>query len=91
LREYFNINSAEVGKRILYSIIPFNPKFHDISEKNPDLYGPFWIYTTLIFVIAAAGSFSSFLDGKSSKNYFQVFVPISAGIVILYFLNRFME
>ena len=25
-------------------------------QENPDIYGPIWIYTTLIFVIAAAGS-----------------------------------
>ncbi len=68
--------------RLLHSLIPFNPKFYDISEKTPDLYGPFWIYTTLIFIIAAAGSLSGYLQDVSSKNFFQEFVPIATAIVI---------
>jgi hypothetical protein len=83
LKKYFNITTADVRTRLLHSLIPFNPKFHDISEQTPDLYGPFWIYTTLIFIIAAAGSLSGYLQDKSSENFFQEFVPIATGIVII--------
>ena len=73
------------------SLIPFNPKFHDISEKTPDLYGPFWIYTTLIFIIAAAGSLSIFIQNQSSTNFYKEFVPVAAALVFIYFNFRYME
>jgi hypothetical protein len=72
-----------VRSRLLHSLVPFNPKFHDISEQSPDLYGPFWIYTTLVFIIAAAGSLAKYIKEDSSKNFFQEFVPLAAGIVNL--------
>jgi hypothetical protein len=81
LKKYFNVTSADVRARLLHSLVPFNPKFYEISQSSPDLYGPFWIYTTLIFIIAAAGSISGYLQSDISKNFFQEFVPIAAGIV----------
>jgi hypothetical protein len=76
------VTTAEVRSRLLHSLIPFNPKFYDISEKSPDLYGPFWIYTTLVFIIAAAGSLAKYIKNDSTQNFFQNFVPIAAGVVI---------
>jgi hypothetical protein len=68
-------------------MIPFNPKFYDISQKTPDLYGPFWIYTSLIFVIAASGSLTKYLTGKTyGEEFFQEFVPLAASIVNNIFL-----
>lgn len=81
MKQYFNVTTADVRSRLLHSLIPFNPKFYDISEKTPDLYGPFWIYTSLIFIIAAAGSLAKYLNNDSTQNFFQTFVPIAAAIV----------
>ena len=53
--------------------------FFEISRTQPDLYGPFWIYTTLIFMIAAAGNFSRYMAGD--KDYDFDFVPIAAGLI----------
>jgi hypothetical protein len=83
------VTTAEVRSRLLHSLVPFNPKFYDISEKTPDLYGPFWIYTTLIFIIAAAGSLAKYIKGASTQNFFEEFVPIAAGIVRI--LNNFLD
>lgn len=82
------MTTADVRSRLLHSIVPFNPKFYDISETSPDLYGPFWIYTTLIFVIAAAGSLAKYINQTDTTNFFQTFVPISAGIVSIYYLHK---
>jgi len=81
LRQYFNIKTSDILKRVGFSLIPFYPNFFQITEGSPDIYGPFWIYTTLIFVIAAAGSMSSFFNGVKHAGFFQEFVPISAAIV----------
>jgi hypothetical protein len=87
LKKYFNVTTADVRSRLLYSLVPFNSKFYDISEQTPDLYGPFWIYTTLIFIIAAAGSLSGYLQDVSSQNFFQQFVPIATGIVYIVYID----
>jgi hypothetical protein len=83
LQVYFDVTTEEVIERLWNSVIPFNPKFYLLLQKNPDLYGPFWIYTTLIFVLASAGSFSIFLKGQKDDGFFQQFVPLAATIVIL--------
>ena len=31
---------------------------------NPDLYGPFWVSTTLVFSMAAAGTFANYLGTR---------------------------
>lgn len=81
LKKYFNINSKDFYRRLLNSLIPFNKKFHPLIENNPDLYGPFWIFTSLILVIAAAGSLAKLIQGSSSKNFFKEFIPIAAIII----------
>lgn len=81
LKVYFDITTNQLYERLYNSLIPFNPRFYDISQKNPDLYGPFWIYTTLIFVIAASGSLTKQLNGISSDQFFQQFVPFAASLV----------
>lgn len=81
LQVYFDITTDELFERLYNSVIPLNSKFYDISQKNPDLYGPFWIYTTLIFVIAASGSLTKQLNGVSSDQFFQQFVPFAASLV----------
>ena len=81
LQVYFDITTDELAERLYNSVIPLNSKFYDISQKNPYLYGPFWIYTTLIFVIAASGSLTKQLNGVSSDQFFQQFVPLAASLV----------
>ena len=47
-RQYFRITTNQVEQRIISSFKPYNSKFYEEASNNPDLYGPFWIYTTLI-------------------------------------------
>ena len=81
LQVYFDVTTDEIKERLINSLIPFNPKFYDLCCKTPDLYGPFWIFTTLIFIMAASGSFTKYLTGNSTEDFFQEFVPTAASIV----------
>ena len=80
MKQYFDVTQDKVLKRAFFSLIPFNSQFHDISKEKPDLYGPLWIYNTLIFVIAAAGELSSYLNGDKNT-YFEEFVPHTFALV----------
>ncbi len=82
LKKYFDIDSADFFKRLFHSLVPFNPYFYESIEYNPDLWGPFWILTFLIFVIAACGSIQKYLsDTEYAPSFFQKFIPISAALI----------
>ena len=80
-KKYFQITSQDFLLRFLNSLIPFNNKFQNLVKDKPDLYGPIWIYSSLIIIISATGSLTRTLQGIKNKNFFQEFVPI-AGVVI---------
>ena len=81
LQKYFDIDTEEIKERLISSLIPLNSRFYNLIENKPDLYGPFWIYTTLIFVIAASGSMTKYLQGITNEDYFQEFIPKAASII----------
>lgn len=60
--KYFNVEISDILERLKGSVIPFNKSFYQTAEKNPDLYGPFWIYTTIVFVITVAANISGYLS-----------------------------
>lgn len=45
--------------------------FLDVLDGNPDLYGPFWIATTVVFILFVGGTVSQYLadTGKSSDGF----------------------
>ena len=80
IRPYFQVTFNDIKTRIIQSFIPLNNLFFNTANDKPDLYGPFWIYTTLIYVMAAGGALSYyFTDNKN--NYFQSFVPVAGSIL----------
>jgi len=82
LKKYFDIDTADFFKRLLQAIVPFNPMFYKSIELTPDLWGPVWIYTTLIFIIAACGSISKYLNNDViNVSFFQEFIPIAAAFI----------
>ncbi|KXZ51949.1 hypothetical protein GPECTOR_11g73 [Gonium pectorale] len=66
-REYFDVDTKDVLWRVSNSFIGvFRPNFMEVTMKNPDLYGPFWAATTLIFITAVAGNFASYIEWRKS-------------------------
>ncbi|XAR49114.1 hypothetical protein NMG60_11032184 [Bertholletia excelsa] len=82
-RPYFDVDTSDVLERIKDSLIPFKGSFSEKNASNPDLYGPFWICTTLIFVAASIGTFVTYVAHKIQKkewNYDINLVTWSAGL-----------
>lgn len=81
---FFDVTTEDVKTRIKASIDPRSKTFFDTIRGRPDLYGPFWIYTTLIFALAACGNFSSFIVASSAgatfKSHFN-YVPIATSVI----------
>nr|XP_046263575.1 protein YIPF1 [Scatophagus argus]XP_046263576.1 protein YIPF1 [Scatophagus argus]XP_046263577.1 protein YIPF1 [Scatophagus argus]XP_046263578.1 protein YIPF1 [Scatophagus argus] len=70
-QRFFDIETHHVKERILGSVVPWPGKnfIHVYLRRNPDLYGPFWICTTLVFAIAISGNISNFLMHFGKPNY----------------------
>ena len=80
IKPYFKVTFNDIKSRIICSFKPIKNDFLELAENKPDLYGPFWIYTTLIYVIAAGGALSYYFT-NSINNYFQMFVPVAGSIL----------
>ncbi|KAJ6384471.1 hypothetical protein OIU78_027722 [Salix suchowensis] len=88
-KPYFDVDTTDVLERIKYSLFPFRGTFTEKTVNNPDLYGPFWICTTLIFVAASIGTFVTYIAHKLQKkewNYDINLVTWSAGVFYGYVL-----
>ena len=81
LQVYFDFETDEIKKRLIASLIPFNKNFINLVEKKPDLYGPFWIYTTLIFIVSCAASLTKYIQGATEEDYFQKFIPLAMSVI----------
>jgi hypothetical protein len=67
-----------------------NPMGTPLSEKiedNPDLYGPFWICTTLVFMLLISESLwnvlKNMLNSEENRNSFN-FSQISLAVILVY-------
>eukprot|EP01017_Pseudomicrothorax_dubius_P005504 TRINITY_DN1140_c0_g1_i5.p1 TRINITY_DN1140_c0_g1~~TRINITY_DN1140_c0_g1_i5.p1 ORF type:complete len:256 (+),score=35.98 TRINITY_DN1140_c0_g1_i5:41-808(+) len=88
-RPLFNVTTADVRDRLLESFLPLRSNFFQVMNGKPDLYGPFWVYTSLIFMLAAAGNLSRYLSAHNAeesgvKVHFKYdfnFVPFATSVV----------
>ena len=74
-----------MGSRIAGSLIPFNRQFQPQYATNPDLYGPFWILTTLILFLFVAGNIDRYnrYEGEP-KDFSYNYNLIPAAAAVLY-------
>ena len=80
-KKYFQITSQDFIQRFINSLLPFNHKFQNLISERPDLYGPIWIYSSVILTISATGSLTRTLQGNNNKNFFQEFVPTAGAFI----------
>lgn len=86
-QKFFDVDTVVVTDRILSLMIPNRAAgAMDKINRKPDLYGPFWIVVTLIFMIAVSGNLADFLHHQGSHKWHYNFHLISyaATIIISY-------
>ena len=86
-RGYFDVTTEEVGSRIRRSLLFWKNDFLDRLNDNPDLYGPFWIASTLVFVSAAAANTAGYIahHRESSGDYWYYDVDKVFGSMAIFF------
>ncbi|RCH77543.1 hypothetical protein CU098_005315, partial [Rhizopus stolonifer] len=83
--QFFDVNTSQVIERCLKSMYPVGDFAHDTLNNNPDLYGPFWIATSVVFSVfvcsSLAGSLAAYMSGKP---YVYDFTLLSFAVVVVY-------
>ena len=82
--KYFNVELNDIKLKLKGALIPFNKSFHQSIEINADLYGPFWTFTTIIFLIALIGNFSSYIHAEDKKKFVYDYTHVPHAIFIIY-------
>jgi len=89
-QRFFDIDQDQVLMRIFNSFYPrlSGNYIADYVQPNPDLYGPFWISTTLIFSIAIFGDLSTFIQNYSAdaaSEHIGDFTWVTAATSLVFF------
>ncbi|KAF9260747.1 Yip1-domain-containing protein [Marasmius fiardii PR-910] len=84
---YFDVDTKTVLKRCYSTLLPTSTDFLSTHLNPPDLYGPFWTLTTLIFTLflssSLAASVSSYLS-EPDKHYDYDFSLLSIAVGLVY-------
>ncbi|KAG0059464.1 hypothetical protein BGZ89_000386 [Linnemannia elongata] len=73
---FFDVDTNQVMERLFASVIP-KDNFLEVMGGSPDLYGPFWVATTVIFVLfvtsSIVDSINAYINGTTYQyNIFQM-------------------
>lgn len=79
----FDVDTAEVLRRCLAAVYP-RANFLDVLDGNPDLYGPFWIATTVVVILFLTGSISRWLVQGGRAGYAYDFRLLSGAAGLIY-------
>ncbi|OCK84324.1 Yip1-domain-containing protein [Lepidopterella palustris CBS 459.81] len=74
--QFFDVDTNEVIRRCTAAIFP-RANFLDVLEGNPDLYGPFWIATTVIVILFLTGTISQYLAHQGKDHFAYDFTLLS--------------
>lgn len=74
--QFFDVDTNSVLARCWAAIYP-RANFLDILEGNPDLYGPIWIATTVVFILFLGGTISKYLAETGSEHFVYDFRLLS--------------
>ncbi|KAL1883788.1 hypothetical protein VTK73DRAFT_8324 [Phialemonium thermophilum] len=83
--QFFDVDTTSVLQRCWAALYP-RANFLDVLEGNPDLYGPFWIATTVVLILFLGGTISQYLSfvGKGPFVYDFRLLSGAAGLIYGY-------
>ncbi|KAI1358766.1 Yip1-domain-containing protein [Xylaria arbuscula] len=81
--QFFDVDTSSVMSRCWAALYP-RDNFLDVLEGNPDLYGPFWIATTVILILFLGGTISQYLAAKGAGPFAYDFELLSGAAGLIY-------
>ncbi|KAI8882411.1 Yip1-domain-containing protein [Backusella circina FSU 941] len=87
---FFDVDTSQVIERCLKSMYPVGDFAADTLNNQPDLYGPFWISTTVVFSVfvcsSLAGSLAAYIAGQPHVYDFRT---LSVAVFVIYMYGFF--
>jgi hypothetical protein len=77
--QFFDVDTSSVLSRCWAALYP-RANFLDVLEGNPDLYGPFWIATTVVLILFLGGTISLYWHAVGGERFaydFQLLTGMS--------------
>lgn len=74
--QFFDVDTSSVLARCWAALWP-RDNFLDVLEGNPDLYGPFWIATTVVLILFLGGTISQYLAARGAGPFAYDFELLS--------------
>ncbi|KAI2624304.1 Yip1-domain-containing protein [Hypoxylon sp. NC1633] len=81
--QYFDVDTSSVLARCWAALYP-RANFLDVLEGNPDLYGPFWIATTVVLILFLGGTISQYLSSTGQGPFAYDFKLLSGAAGLIY-------
>ncbi|KAH8597251.1 hypothetical protein B0O99DRAFT_618370 [Bisporella sp. PMI_857] len=81
--QFFDVDTNAVLSRCWATVFP-RANFLDVLEGNPDLYGPFWIATTVVFILFLGGTISQYLASEHGMRFAYDFTLLSGAAGLIY-------
>jgi hypothetical protein len=85
LKVYFQVDTKHVLRRIQHAVHPWNGNFVQEIRASSDLYGPFWIATTVIFLTFMTNEVGRALSGNITPGFSPLdFERLSLCCILIY-------
>ncbi|OJJ86465.1 Yip1 family protein [Aspergillus glaucus CBS 516.65] len=81
--QFFDVDTNEVLRRCVAAVYP-RTNFLDVLEGNADLYGPFWIATTVVVILFLTGTISQWLSNNDDQHFEYDFTLLSGAAGLIY-------
>jgi len=81
--QFFDVDTSSVLSRCWAALYP-RANFLDVLEGNPDLYGPIWIATTVVFILFLGGTISKYLARTADVPFVYDFRLLSGAAGLVY-------
>ncbi|KAK4236631.1 hypothetical protein C8A03DRAFT_45396 [Achaetomium macrosporum] len=81
--QFFDVDTSSVLHRCWAALFP-RANFLDVLEGNPDLYGPFWIATTVVLILFLGGTISDYLARAGRGQFAYDFQLLSGAAGLIY-------
>lgn len=82
-QQFFDVDTDQILLRCRSALFP-RQNFLDVMEGNPDLYGPFWIATTVVVILFLTGTISSYLAHTGKGHFAYDFKLLSGAAGLIY-------
>ncbi|EAQ88207.1 hypothetical protein CHGG_04826 [Chaetomium globosum CBS 148.51] len=81
--QFFDVDTSSVLHRCWAALYP-RANFLDVLDGNPDLYGPFWIATTVVLILFLGGTISDYSAREGRGEFAYDFGLLSGAAGLIY-------